>query len=123
MARHPNKETEAALWAGSRECEMDTYSFTLVLADTDEVVDDMTQAKFLEMSDALFEAGCNDGSPGVRSGVVFVAFDREANSLREAVESAISDVERAGYRVARAEPVDRSVFDELNAELTGRSAG
>jgi hypothetical protein len=97
-------------------------SFTLILSDADDVVDDMTQAKFLKMSDALYEAGCDDGSPGVSCGVVSVSFDREAETLRDAVESAIADVERAGYRVARVEPGERRVFDEINAELAARSS-
>ena len=67
---------------------MGTFSFRIRLADTDQIVDDMTQEKLLEMSDAIFEAGCDDSTPGVSCGVVFVDFDREAKTLREAIESA-----------------------------------
>jgi hypothetical protein len=70
-----------------------TYSFTLILAGVSEIT--------VDMADALFGAGCDDGSPGSCEGVVSVDFDREATSLGDAVGSAIRDVERAGFTVAR----------------------
>lgn len=42
--------------------------------------------------DALFEAGCDDATPSVRFGRVYLSFMREASSLRDAVLSAIRDV-------------------------------
>lgn len=74
---------------------MTVYSFTLILAGVDVLTP--------EMGEALYEAGCDDGSPGSCNGIVSVGFDREAESLGAAVGSAITDVERAGYRVARIE--------------------
>ena len=100
---------------------MGTFSFRIILADADKIVDDMTQEKLLEMSDAVFEAGCDDSTPGASCGVVFVDFDREADSLRKAIESAIADVERAGYHVERVDPDERNVFDQINEELTSRT--
>ncbi len=104
------------------ESKLKTHSFTIILADAQDVVVDMsmTQEKFLRMSDALFEAGCDDGSPAVCRGLVVVNFDREAETLRTAIESAVADVQRAGYRVARVEPSERETFDEINAELSTR---
>ena len=99
---------------------MKTHSFTIILTAVDEIIDDMTQAKFLEMSNALYEAGCDDGSPAVSQCQVSITFDREAKSLRDAIDSAIGDVEKADYRVARVDPGDREVFDEINAEWTSR---
>ncbi len=72
---------------------MRTYSFILTLAAVTEIT--------VEMADALFEAGCDDSSPWSSEGVVSVAFDREAESLGDAIGSAIKDVERAGFSVAR----------------------
>lgn len=100
---------------------MQTHTFTLVLAGTEDVVGDMSQQTFLEMSDVLFAAGCDDASPGIRNGLVYVNFDRESSDLQSAIHSAIADVRRAGYRVARVEPEDREVFDRINAELAGRA--
>lgn len=100
---------------------MQTHTFTLVLGDPEDVVGDMTQKKFLEMSDALFAAGCDDASPGIRNGLVHITFDRVSGDLQSALESAILNVQRAGYRVARVEPEDREVFDRINSELAGRA--
>jgi hypothetical protein len=44
----------------------------------------------------LYEAGCDDALIGMRDGVAFADFIREANSFTEAIQSAIRDVERAG---------------------------
>ena len=53
------------------------------------------------MADALFEAGCDDATPGSSGGVVVVHFDREARSLGEAVGTAIANVEQAGCVASR----------------------
>ena len=97
---------------------METYSFRIVLADPDRILDDPTDERFTDMCEAVFDAGCDDSTPGASCGVVFIDFDRDAQSLRLAIESAIADVQRAGYRVARVEPSDHRVFDEINATLS-----
>ncbi len=94
-----------------------TYHFSLVLADCDDVVDDMTQAAFLKLSDQIFAAGCDDSSPGVIGGEVVIDFDREEKSLREAVQSAIRQIAQAGFHVAEVRPEDYGVFQELNQQL------
>ena len=94
-----------------------TYHFSLVLSDCENVVNDMTQEAFLKLSDAIFDAGCDDASPGIIGGEVVIDFDREGESLRKAVQSAIRQVEQAGYRVAEVRPEDYSVFQELNEQL------
>lgn len=71
------------------------HEFTLVLAGVEVCT--------TEMADALFEAGCDDCSPGSWGGAVYVHFDREADSLGKAIGTAIEDVERAGFSVARVE--------------------
>lgn len=76
---------------------MTTHSFNLILSGVDELT--------VAMADALFEAGCDDASPSSCNGIVSVHFDREAGSLGDAVGTAIMDVERAGYTVARIEIV------------------
>lgn len=101
---------------------MDTYSFRLILADPDPILDDPADEKFADMCEAVFEAGCDDSTPGASCGVVFVDFDREAPSLREAVESAIRQVETAGYRVGRVEPDGLSVYEDINTKLGAMQA-
>ena len=53
--------------------------------------------------DALYEAGCDDGTVVTRDGVTHIAFDREAESLEEAIRSATAQVTSAGFEVARVE--------------------
>ena len=74
---------------------MNKYDFTLVLAESLELTDDL--------AGALFTAGCDDGTPGTCNGVFSIDFHREAASLEAAIRSAIEDVRTAGYAVARVE--------------------
>ena len=74
---------------------MHKYDFTLVIANTLELTDDI--------ADALFAAGCDDGTPGTCNGVFSIDFHREAVTLEEAIRSAVEDVRTAGYEVARVE--------------------
>jgi len=74
---------------------MNKYDFTLVLADSLELTD--------EIADALFEAGCDNGTPGTCNGMFSINFHREAHSLETAIRSAIENVRTAGYEVARVE--------------------
>ena len=70
------------------------YEFSLILAAAD-----MTD----EEADKLYEAGCDDGSILSRGDITMVQFDRQAQTLDEALASAIRDVESAGFQVARVE--------------------
>ena len=70
-----------------------TFDFTVILGGVPEITDDM--------ADALCEAGCDNATLVVRNGVNFLGFDREADSLDEAIRSAIADVERAGLGLRR----------------------
>jgi hypothetical protein len=74
---------------------MHKYDFTLILAEPVELTDDL--------ADALFAAGCDDGTPGTCKGVFSIDFHREATSLEAAIRSAIEDVKTAGYAVTRVE--------------------
>ena len=82
---------------------MRQYDFTLVLSPRTELTD--------ELVEALYESGCDDGSPGSRDGVVWVTLHREEDSLEQAIRSGIADVQRAGCHVARVEiePADLAV--------------
>jgi hypothetical protein len=91
-----------------------TWTFTLVLSGVRELTG--------EVEDALFEAGCADALLGSRDGAVYLDFDRQSPSFREAVLSAIADVENAGVgaRVARVEPDEVVTMAEI-ARRWGRS--
>ena len=63
---------------------MTKYEFTLILRGTLELTE--------ELADALYEAGCDDGTPGTCNGVFSIDFHREADSLESALRSAIAHV-------------------------------
>lgn len=79
---------------------MNEYEFTLRFAIPEALDREPLEAR-------LFEAGCDDALVGTgRKGRVALAFARPATSAAEAVESAISDMQRAvpRARLIEAEP-------------------
>lgn len=80
---------------------MNTYQITIFLKEIDELTDDA--------ADRLFEAGCDDGSPGQFEGECFVDFDREADSLEEAIRSATHNVRAAGFSIKRVQMDEAAV--------------
>ena len=73
---------------------MSVYEFSLVL--TARELND-------EQCNALYEAGCDDGTVVTREGKTFIAFDREATSLEAAIRSASEDVRDAGLQITKVE--------------------
>ena len=69
------------------------FQFDVILSGLSEVTDDL--------ADALFEAGCDDGTPCSSEGVAWIGFTREADSLESAIRSAVADVQKAGCTVSR----------------------
>lgn len=88
---------------------MPTFDFQIVLAGVNVMTD--------KIADSLYEAGCDDGSPFSSEGVVAIGFSRQAPTIEEAARSAISDVNKAGFSVARVESADEPVFTKINREL------
>jgi hypothetical protein len=85
---------------------MKTYEFDVVLKDLAEVTDDQ--------ADALFAAGCDDGTPACCNGMSWVHFDRQAPSLEEAIRSAVAQVRAAGLAVTKVElDAGSAVFQEV----------
>jgi hypothetical protein len=74
---------------------MKHYDFKLVLGGVTDVSDDD--------GDTLYQAGCDDGTIVTRDETVFIRFSREAASLEEAINSAASNVETAGFTVEHVE--------------------
>jgi hypothetical protein len=71
---------------------MRVYRFIATLAKDTAHTDDL--------ADALFEAGCDDGTLWSTGSIVQIGFSREAESLEAAIRSAIADVQKAGSSVA-----------------------
>ena len=63
----------------------------------------MTHDQTLDATDALGNAGCTDASIRGHADGMELLFERAADSLQAAISSAITDVERAGYRVSKVE--------------------
>ena len=74
---------------------MTCYCFVVVLRGLDVIDDDL--------ANALYEAGCDDGSPFSSEGIAAVGFDREADSLESAIRSAVADAQKAGCTVKKVE--------------------
>lgn len=93
-----------------------THTFTVVFVLPDEALE--------AHLDALFEAGCNDaGFAGPEAdGTCNAEFDREADSLVDAVMSAIDALTQAipGVRIHRVEPGDLVSLSAI-ASRTGRT--
>jgi hypothetical protein len=68
------------------------YDFTAILADCEEIP--------FETGEALYEAGCDDGTQWSGNGVAGIHFSREAVDLPSAIRSAIADIQKAGCHVA-----------------------
>jgi len=74
---------------------VETFEFTLILSRGTDLDEDAAEA--------LFAAGCDDGSPGMSAGAAMIDFHREASSLEKAISSAVDQVREAGFGVERAE--------------------
>jgi hypothetical protein len=86
------------------------HSFTLIL-------DGDVEAHL----DELFEAGCDDATFGSVDGVSYAEFDREAETLADAVRSALEAIAGVdGLGVRRVEPDDLVTASEI-AKRLGRS--
>jgi len=68
------------------------HEFTIILASPEQSEED---------ANALYEAGCADGSISTSAGVTRIDFHRRAVSLEEAIRSAIANVQSAGFQVSQ----------------------
>lgn len=70
---------------------MKTYAFTVVVQEMDD-----------STADAIYGL-CPDSSVGAAHGVSYVAFDREADTLEQAIQSAVSQLRHLGVEPLRIE--------------------
>ncbi len=83
---------------------MNEYHFSVIVK-----VSEMTHEEILDVADRFGNAGCTDASiRGHRDGVELL-FSRLSDSLQSAIISAITDIERVGYRVSHIEMVREAV--------------
>lgn len=88
-----------------------TYKFTLALKNVDESTD--------HIEDSLFEAGCDDALINFKNGAVYLEFERESDSLEEAVVSAIKNVQSSSVEadVAFVAPENLVTESEISKRL------
>jgi hypothetical protein len=84
------------------------YDFTLILAPKPDLSE--------SAADALFEAGCDDCTPGMSNGVPLIYFHREAANIHEAIRSAVADVHRAGCKVSQVRIEADAIAEMVAAE-------
>ena len=91
---------------------MALYNFTLTLSGV--------TAHTVGLEDALHAAGCADALVCFYGTAVYLEFDRECDSLEQAILSAIANIESAPPLNARVESVDSALVGLSDiAELTG----
>jgi hypothetical protein len=86
---------------------METYEFTVIAAGLDPHADDF-EALF-------FDAGCDDATVSFQKRRILVDFAREAESLEDAIASAVENVRAVGARVERVEPDPLVSLSEMAA--------
>ena len=75
---------------------MKMYEFCIIASGLDPEAEDF-ETRF-------FDAGCDDATVSFQKGHIIVDFTREAESLEDAIASAIEAVCKAGAKVMRVEP-------------------
>jgi hypothetical protein len=86
-----------------------TYLFTVTLAGVPMPPDDLTDSEWSdrmavvldELCGRVLAAGCDDSTVHSEGATVYLDFHREAETLGDAIGSAVKALEAAGYGVAR----------------------
>ena len=95
---------------------MPTHHFTLIV-DGADLQDE-------SVVNSLFESGCDDALVGSTDGVQFIDFDRDAASLKAAVQSAVADAERVeGIRVLRVANAGLTAMEDIAARTSNHVPG
>lgn len=67
---------------------MQEFDFALIVGGVPELTE--------KVEDALFGAGCDDATLSMQYGLLYMEFSRAAKSLKDAIVSAIQDVQKSG---------------------------
>lgn len=86
---------------------MKTFEFSIIASGLDPEQEDF--------ADRFFAAGCDDSTLSFQKGHIILDFAREAESLGEAVVSAVEDTKKAGANVERIEPDPLVSLSEIAA--------
>lgn len=75
---------------------MTTFEFTIIATGLDPEAEDF-ESRF-------YDGACNDASVSFQKGHILVDFARDADTLEQAISSAVLDAQQAGATVERVEP-------------------
>jgi hypothetical protein len=111
MARPTNEKNSSVKTIQSGACDPE-HEFILILSDAPPLTS--------EIENALFEAGCDDGTVGMHSGRMAIDFTRSAPTLKDAILSAIQDVQKAniGARIDRVHNCDLVTQAEIARRIS-----
>lgn len=70
--------------------KQDSYKFRIIVHDA--VID------FSELETKFYNSGCNDALLSVSNNIVSLEFDRESDSLENAIDSALKNIQEAGFK-------------------------
>lgn len=90
------------------------FEFTLYLAPIED---------FEAATERLGDAGCTDSLFSESCGEAKLEFAREGKTLRDAILSAIADVQRAGLRTVKVETEGSRLVERVNRELEAGQSG
>lgn len=85
---------------------MTDQHFTAILKGTDTLDEDVVEQLY---------AHCDDASAGSREEIGHVRFDRPADSLNEAIASAVADLRACGFDVERVEIDPQDLIEIVEA--------
>jgi transcriptional regulator with XRE-family HTH domain len=88
---------------------MKTYEFSIIASGMDPQADDF-ESRF-------YDNGCDDALVSFQKGHIIIDFAREAESVDQAIASAIEDVRSAGAVVDRVEPDPLVSLSEISARV------
>jgi hypothetical protein len=105
------KKNREAKTIQTRACDPE-HDFILILSDVPALTS--------EVENALFEAGCDDATVGMHAGRVTLDFTRSAPTLKDAILSAIRDVQMAkiGARIIRVDNCDLVTQAEIARKIS-----
>lgn len=82
---------------------MTTWEFRIWFSDSTDIKPSDPTEELIEWSNRLYEAGCDDSSPGTFEGRAHTDFHRDAETLNAAIRTAVADVHKAGLTIDRIE--------------------
>jgi hypothetical protein len=112
MAQPTNKKKNSSVKTVQPMACATEHEFILILSGVPALTS--------EVEGALFEAGCDDATIGMHSGRMAIDFTRSAPTLKDAVLSAIQDVQAAkiGARIVRVDNCDLVTQAEIARRIS-----